>query len=443
MRQNFILLIVCTFFFINQSVLAQIQCDNDSTGLIAIPDLGTGYYLGTYQGGLYPGGVNDMPAAHLQAGRKIAKSIKPLDAYGNVDWENGKVAMTAFGASTTGEPFNHFIDTIHLLDYVNPCFQAVTGTQGGKALEIMQFPDLYPWYWDSVFARLADKGMTPEQVQIAWFKSGSKLDTIVEMPLFPNALKSRFTACLGIIAEKFPNMKLIYMSGFVYGGYGDPAKEFYEVISEPGGYMNNFAIKWLIEDQINGVDSLKFTNPGRKSPWIAWGPYEWADGEKTNIYNGLEWNCELDFTIDGGGYHLTNRGRSKEAALLLEYFKHNPTSRIWFMDNPKWSSCDPFGRLADGKDLNTPDDNTFKEQDIQIYPSPNDGNFYMRFVKPHEGYVKYKVINNLGEEVFSNELTSFVANEGYSVNLENATSGIYHLQVNIDGKLLSKQFVVR
>src|SRR5215212_4329503 len=53
----------------------------DSTGMIPLPDLGKGTYKGE-QGGLYPGGANVPPAAHLKAGVKIAKSVRPLDPEG-------------------------------------------------------------------------------------------------------------------------------------------------------------------------------------------------------------------------------------------------------------------------------------------------------------------------------------------------------------------------
>ena len=43
-----------------------------STGLIALPDLGTGMYKGE-QGGLYPGGSNTVPTKHLRAGVKLAR----------------------------------------------------------------------------------------------------------------------------------------------------------------------------------------------------------------------------------------------------------------------------------------------------------------------------------------------------------------------------------
>src|SRR5438552_12484158 len=44
----------------------------ESTGFVALPDLGKGNYKGE-QGGLYPGGSNKPPASHLKAGLALAK----------------------------------------------------------------------------------------------------------------------------------------------------------------------------------------------------------------------------------------------------------------------------------------------------------------------------------------------------------------------------------
>ena len=44
----------------------------ESTGLVPLADLGAGKYLGE-QGGLYPEGRNTPPAAHAEAGLKLAQ----------------------------------------------------------------------------------------------------------------------------------------------------------------------------------------------------------------------------------------------------------------------------------------------------------------------------------------------------------------------------------
>src|ERR1700756_1971833 len=77
-----------------------------STGLIPLPDLGTGMYKGE-QGGLYPGGVNTPPPAHLKAGLAIAKTIVPLDAEGHPA-ADGKIVMISIGMSNTTMKFQAF-----------------------------------------------------------------------------------------------------------------------------------------------------------------------------------------------------------------------------------------------------------------------------------------------------------------------------------------------
>jgi hypothetical protein len=65
----------------------------DSWNIAPLPDLGAGLYKGQ-QGGLYPGGLNAPPEAHLLAGLRIAKSIVPLNADGQPD-PSGKIVLTA------------------------------------------------------------------------------------------------------------------------------------------------------------------------------------------------------------------------------------------------------------------------------------------------------------------------------------------------------------
>ena len=82
-------LTTCTAF-------SQIQCSNDSTGLIPLVDLGAGYYMG-HQGGLFPGCSNTLPLAHKKKGIGISKALKPLDTLGNVNYEEGKIIFLGLG----------------------------------------------------------------------------------------------------------------------------------------------------------------------------------------------------------------------------------------------------------------------------------------------------------------------------------------------------------
>src|SRR5436190_79925 len=75
----------------------------DSTGMVALPDLGKAKYQGE-QGGLYPGGENKPPARHLKAGLALAKTIRPLDAEGR-ESADGKIVLMSVGMSNTTMKF--------------------------------------------------------------------------------------------------------------------------------------------------------------------------------------------------------------------------------------------------------------------------------------------------------------------------------------------------
>jgi hypothetical protein len=122
---------------------AQLNCDADSTGLISLVDLQEDNYLG-FQGGLYPEGSNFMPAEHKTDGLNIARTIKPLDSLGNVDWENGKIVFLGMGASVAGNPWNNVINLTKFDTDLNPCMQLINACVGSKGLNIMVDLMLYP-----------------------------------------------------------------------------------------------------------------------------------------------------------------------------------------------------------------------------------------------------------------------------------------------------------
>jgi len=77
---------------------------------------------------------------------------------------------------------------------------------------------------------------------------------------------------IGILAKKFPQLRLVYVSSRTYGGYSES-----ELSPEPIAYESAFAVKWLIEERIN--------NPGLEAsqPWLSWGSLpvgQWLDAQK-------------------------------------------------------------------------------------------------------------------------------------------------------------------
>jgi hypothetical protein len=433
--KNQLLLFAAIIALFATTISAQTDCSNTSTGNIPLNDLGEHTFMG-YQGGLYPGGANVMPFDHSAAGNQIGKSIKPLNADGAVDWENGVVIFAAFGASTAGNTFGTFKKLVKqdTTGKYNPCLAFVDLTFGGKGLETMQPPGQH-WYWyamqDSV---LAPAGFTREQVQIAWMKSGSKDDSIVEFPLQADSIYQKYVRAVIRLKDSFPNLKILYLTSHAYGGYAGEESNNVEIAGEPASYYGGFSVKWLIEDQINGDVTLKFSNPGAEAPWMAWAPYYWADGTTPRETDGLTWECS-DYSLYGGGFHLSNEGKEKEANMLIQFLYNDASSKKWFRSANKWTNCDPSTRMASGQfppisAASTP----------LVYPSPNNGIFTLR-MRDDAGNAVIRIIDEKGQLVFSERLVQY-ANQ-HNIRLDNAHPGIYFVQVVYDTEQESATFVIQ
>jgi len=82
------------------------------------------------------------------------------------------------------------------------------------------------------------------------------------------------------------------------------------------------------------------------APWMAWGPYLWADGIHPRS-DGLTWECE-DFIEDGA--HHSPLGIAKVSARLLDFFSTDPTTVPWFMDcntSDPGAFAEPYEVLGD------------------------------------------------------------------------------------------------
>jgi hypothetical protein len=88
-------------------------------------------------------------------------------------------------------------------------------------------------------------------------------------------------------------------------------------------------VKWLIEKQIQGDPELN-DDPARgavKAPWMAWGPYLWADGMRARS-DGLSY---APSDVGEDGTHPSGAGVRKVAEQLLDLFKTDTTARTWFL----------------------------------------------------------------------------------------------------------------
>ena len=312
--------------------------------LVPLTDMGASTYFG-FPGGLYPGG-NVMPQAHADAGQAFAAAVEPLDANGNPSTD-GKYVLLAIGHSNTMLTFCN-------TDVSQPC---PTFTFIGQAiadpdvdmtnLAIVRGAGARAEFWESptsseydkIRGRLSPLGLSEQQVQVVYAELATRVPTIT-LP-DPDAQAHNLVRQMGNIVRAFrshyPNLRLVFLSSSIYLGYVVTVVE--DDITrhdrEPRAYETGFAMKWLIQAQIDQMASggtivdarAGDLNYNTAVPWIGWGPYLWADGVNPRS-DGLSWS-RGNFNPDE--VHLNPEGREKAASLLLTFFKTSPQARCWFL----------------------------------------------------------------------------------------------------------------
>jgi hypothetical protein len=295
-------------------------CAGTSSGLIPIDNLGTGIYQGR-QGGLYPGGSNVRPAAHDAALADVGAPV-PLDAAGDLDPVNGRIGFISCGMSNATQEFSAFMTLAGAYPDLNPQLVIVDCAVPGKTAEIIQNPG--DNYWTICDDRVAAAGLTNAQVEVVWLKEADGF-VLSPWPEYPEKLRDEMGGILQILRTRYPNTRSAYLSSRTYGGYATTM-----LSPEPYAYESGFAVKWLIEEQLAGDPRYNF-DPAMgavNAPWIAWGPYLWADG-LTPRGDGFFWECE-DFNPNDGT-HPSPSGQNKVANLLLDFFRSDPTTIPWFL----------------------------------------------------------------------------------------------------------------
>ncbi len=292
----------------------------ESTGMIPLCDLGKGTYKGE-EGGLYPGGGNTPPPAHLKLGMKAASQIVPRDGEGRAS-KDGKVVLLSIGMSNTTMEFQVFVKHAAEDKTLSPHLVVVDGAQSGQGADVTSIPAAH--YWQVVDQRLAAAGVTPAQVQAVWIKQ-AYFGPWRPFPGEPKKMQGLLIATLQNLHDRYPNLKIAYLSSRIYAGYAIAALN-----PEPHAYESAFAIKWIVRDQMAGSPALN-CDPAKgavRVPWVAWGPYLWADGVKGRKDGLVYLRDDLGAT---DRTHPSPSGREKVVKLLMDFLKNDPTSRPWFV----------------------------------------------------------------------------------------------------------------
>jgi len=345
----------------------------DATAIMDMPQPGGSCLTyKSFQGGLYENCSNTVPTDHDADGQTFGGQIQPLDLNGNPS-STGKIVFVSMGMSNAQQEFGAFITSATKNTSVNNTTLALSNSAASNMVACFWFPaygapscnSTVQNQYDRIATAMATRGIGAEQVQVAWIKNAngrvhtnsrgcSPLGTLCVPLCDPTTPGCSNTAtstdalnveqelgnALRAAKQRWPNLKLAFLTSRIYGGYAPPGGG----CPEPYAYETGYAVKWLIEAQISQIRTgiidpvagdLNYNNG--TAPWIAWGPYFWADGPVPRS-DGLVWcdgtlspgppcNGEVDFAADGE--HPTTT--TKQVNMLMSFFLNSPYSTLWFV----------------------------------------------------------------------------------------------------------------
>jgi len=334
------------------------DCDEISVNRTPINDLGAGLYLGQFQGGLYPGGLNVPPLAHHNLARQNGVAIQPRLTNGTIALAGGKIVMLSIGMSNTTQEFcsgggppcspSSFMGKAEAsTDVDHTWLTIVDGAAGGQSAATWD-DAADPNYNRVRDMELAPKGLTEAQVQVVWIKVANPGPTVALPAAGADAhtLSKQIAGISRAVKTRYPNCRLAFVSSRIYAGYAST-----QLNPEPYAFESGFGVKWAIAEQISQQsgsapsDGFGPLLAGTDAPVLVWGPYLWADG-LTPRSDGLIWEC-TDLNADGT--HPSMSGVAKVADMLMAHFLSSPYARVWFRA-VKPADIDSNG-VVDGADL--------------------------------------------------------------------------------------------
>jgi hypothetical protein len=212
----------------------------------------------------------------------------------------------------------------------NTTLVIVNGARGGQAASSWTSPTS-PEYDRIRDTWLTPSGLSEKQVQIAWVKVADAQPT-VSLPSSASdayTLVSEMSTIARTLKQRYPNLQQIFFSNRTYAGYATTTLN-----PEPYAYESGFAVKWVVQAQIDQMASGSLQNSRAGdlnyttvAPWLAWGPYLWTKGTAGRS-DGLIWTTA---DVESDGTHPSQSGEQKVGRLLLDFFKTSPVTQCWFV----------------------------------------------------------------------------------------------------------------
>lgn len=266
-------------------------------------------------GGIYGKGQNEPPQVLSIAAAAATRHIVPRDAQGKPA-PTGVIGFISISMSNATQEFSRFKQLADADADKSALVTIVDCAQGGQAMREWADPQAPPWA--QAMQRLEAARISPPQVQVAWIKIANK-GPRGELSEHGKQLETDTLAVLANARNKFPNLRMVYLSSRIYGGWATGALN-----PEPYAYEGGFVVRALVLGQLKQGAKLD----ADAAPILVWGPYLWADGENARKADGLVYTRE-DLANDG--VHPSELGRTKVAQQLLRFFKNDPYAKGWFV----------------------------------------------------------------------------------------------------------------
>jgi hypothetical protein len=301
-------------------------------------------YLNRFSGLLYSGS-NTMPKDHDADGLAAAERVQPLDTAGQPD-PDGKIVVVGMGFSNWTYELCYnvqtgvcrtgtFLDISEFSTAVNHASLVLVDCAVPGEVSDRWLDDTYGNYTHCL-TQLQTAGVTEAQVQVILYKNARKFprqsltkkticsaDSTVDVC----RLESDIANAARYMKIRYPSVQQLFLHSRIYGGYAAAGS----LNPEPFAYESGFAVKWLIDAQIQQqhtgvVDPTAGDVSYNAVPWMAWGPYFWASGS-TSRADGVSWTAN-DFRLSDMT-HPSAQGVSKVSGMMLEFYLSSPYSP-WF-----------------------------------------------------------------------------------------------------------------
>ncbi len=380
-KNIFWIFIVFIFLIQDHAALAQTPAPKDcsktsistATGLVKpLTDMrATEYYPNItdpfrQDGGLYGQGINILPLTHPHMQKAIAATsqIVPRNAAGDPD-PNGKIGFISLGMSNTKYEFDHFKSYPAVIQKKSPQVVLVNGAWQSMVAQRWSGREITCGVpppsggvggvtdpWQNFNDKITQAGLTKAQIQAVWMKLTNAYPQSCNNNDFADFVNKMYEDMRMIMerlnrpdpanpsVKEYPNLKVIYVSSRIYGGYSqDPLSP------EHSAYWSGFAMRKLIQDQMIG-DNSGITYD---YPILLWGyngpnatTYLWANGVIPRS-DGLTYQCS-DLVTDG--VHPADGAKIKVTNMLLNFFISDPLAKVWFTGSGVLPSATPLPSIA-------------------------------------------------------------------------------------------------